>query len=243
MGYYLHRLKNGHSFYRGHEIRGGNHSFLRSLTWRRVGEENVENGCLTYRVTPNDFSPSDYPLNVSLELTYRLEAGGVTPIFRFVNDENRLTAHVAFGLHPGFAATSFESFEFQMPAGKYRRWFAPENFLSGETQDIEFRGGAMPFSRKELPGSFIIELVEVPARDFVFIDPPGGRRVTLDLTGVPYLTLWSDGGPFLCIEPCWGLTDRHEQRAFEDKDGIQTIPARGELSARCAIKPEISGKG
>ena len=243
MGYYLHRLKNGRSLYRGHEIRGGNHSFLRSLTWHRFGEENVENGCLIYRVTPNDFSPADYPLNVSLELTYRLEPDGVTPIFRFVNDEDKVTAHVAFGLHPGFAATSFDSFEFQMPAGKYRRWFAPENFLSGETQPIDFGGGAMPFPREELPGSFIIELVEVPARDFVFIDPPSGRRVTLDLTGVPYLTLWSDGGPFLCIEPCWGLTDRHEQRAFEAKDGIQTIPARGELNAQCAIKPELSSKG
>jgi hypothetical protein len=30
-------------------------------------------------------------------------------------------------------------------------------------------------------------------------------------------SLWSDGGPFLCVEPCWGLTDHHEQRAFEDK--------------------------
>jgi galactose mutarotase-like enzyme len=239
MGYYLHRLKNGRSLYRGHEIRGGNHSFLRSLIWHPISQENLENGRLTYQVTPNDFSPADYPLNVSLELTYRLEPGAVTPIFRFVNHEKELTAHVGFGLHPGFAAASFNSFEFQMPAGKYRRWFAPENFLSGETQEIDFPGGAMPFPREQLPGSFIIELVEVPKRDFVFTDSPSGRQVTIDLTGVPYLTLWSDGGPFLCIEPCWGLTDRHDQKAFEDKDGIQTIPARGQLSAQCSIRPEL----
>ena len=53
--------------------------------------------------------------------------------------------------------------------------------------------------------------------------------MTLDLTGVPYVTLWSDGGPFLCVEPCWGLTDHHQQRAFEDKQGIQTISPGGEL--------------
>ena len=53
--------------------------------------------------------------------------------------------------------------------------------------------------------------------------------VILDLRGVPYLTLWSDGGPFLCVEPCWGLTDHHEQRAFEDKEGIQQIAPGGEL--------------
>ncbi len=30
MGYYLHRIKNERTLYRGREIRGGNHSFLRS---------------------------------------------------------------------------------------------------------------------------------------------------------------------------------------------------------------------
>src|SRR6266480_2350060 len=33
MGYYLHRLKNGRSLYRGREIKGGNHGFLRSKIW------------------------------------------------------------------------------------------------------------------------------------------------------------------------------------------------------------------
>jgi len=50
--------------------------------------------------------------------------------------------------------------------------------------------------------------------------------------------LWSDGGLFLCIEPCWGLTDRHEQRAFEDKDGIQQIAPGGELIAGFTIRAQ-----
>ena len=38
MGYYLHRLKDGHSLYRGREIKGGNHGFLRSKTWHLLQE-------------------------------------------------------------------------------------------------------------------------------------------------------------------------------------------------------------
>src|SRR5271167_3085669 len=53
MGYYLHRLKDGHSLYRGKEIKGGTHSFLRSKTWRLV-ESKIDNGSLTYRITPAD---------------------------------------------------------------------------------------------------------------------------------------------------------------------------------------------
>jgi galactose mutarotase-like enzyme len=240
MGYYLHRLKDGRSLYRGHEIKGGNHGFLRSKTWRCVECSAGDSDSLKYQITPQDFSPKEYPLKVSVNLTYRLETDRVSVVFEFRNHETRLTAHVAFGLHPGFAATSFETFRLQMPRGCYRRYFSPGNYLSGETRDIEFPGGEMPFSKNELPGSIILELVDVPRPRFSYVDPPSGRWVTLDFAGVPYMTLWSDGGPFLCVEPCWGLTDHQEQRAFEDKKGIQTIPPREELRASFSMTPQLA---
>ena len=237
MGYYLHRIKNERTLYRGREIRGGTHSFLRGKVWHRV--ESEREGELTYRITPEDFSATQYPLKVSLDLTYRIENGVVSVSFRFQNREPELTAHVGFGLHPGFAAASFNSFHFGMPAGLYRRHFSPDNYLSGETEDIQFAGGEMPFERAKLPGSYILELVDFPDRTFTFSDPDSGRRVVLDLANVPYLTLWSDGGPFLCVEPCWGLTDHHEQRAFQDKEGIQKIPAGQELRASFSFAPRL----
>jgi galactose mutarotase-like enzyme len=241
MGYYLHRLKNGRSLYRGREIKGGNHGFLRSKTWQFAGASNEESGAsLQYLITPNDFSAEEYPLKVSVNLTYRIDANKVSVLFEFRNEEPELTAHVSFGLHPGFAATSFETFHLQMPRGLYRRHFSPGNYLSGQTRDIEFAGGEMPFSQTELPGSIILELLDVPRRRFSYVDPPSGRWVIVDLTSVPYLTLWSDGGPFLCIEPCWGLTDHQQQRAFENKEGIQTIAPGGVLRASLSMAPELA---
>src|SRR5437660_1919914 len=55
MGYYLHRIKNERTLYRGQEIRGGTHSFLRGKIWHRV-ESNRDNE-LAYRITHDDFSP------------------------------------------------------------------------------------------------------------------------------------------------------------------------------------------
>jgi galactose mutarotase-like enzyme len=241
MGYYLHRLKDGHSLYRGREIKGGNHGFLRSKTWQFAGTSVQGNGAsLQYSITPNDFSAEEYPLKVSVNLTYKVDANKVGVLFEFRNEEPALTAHVSFGLHPGFAATSFGTFHLQMPRGLYRRHFSPGNYLSGQTRDIEFAGGEMPFSETELPGSVILELLDLPRRRFSYVDPPSGRWVVLDLTGVPYLTLWSDGGPFLCIEPCWGLTDHHEQRAFENKEGIQIIAPGGVLQASFSMAPELA---
>ena len=241
MGYYLHRLKNGSSLYRGHEIKGGTHGFLRAKTWHLAGSSTEGSGAsLKYQITPDDFSSTEYPLKVSVDLTYQVDINGVDVVFEFRNHEPELTAHVSFGLHPGFGATSFESFHLQMPRGLYRRYFSPGNFLSGETRELEFRGGEMPFSKDELPGSIILELVNVPRRQFSFVDPESGRWVIMNLAGVPYITLWSDGGPFLCVEPCWGLTDDQDQRPFEKKRGIQIIPPGGELRASFSMMPQFA---
>jgi galactose mutarotase-like enzyme len=240
MGYYLHRLKDGRSLYRGREIKGGTHGFLRAKTWHFVEARTDEDASLHYRITPNDFSETEYPLKVSLDLTYKIDMNKVSVIFEFQNAESELSAHVSFGLHPGFAATSFETFRLQMPRGFYRRYFSPGNYLSSETREINFAGGEMPFAREELPGSIILELANVPRREFSYVDPPSGRWVVVDLSEVPYLTLWSDGGPFVCVEPCWGLTDHHDQRPFEKKQGIQTISAGGNLRASFAMAPQLA---
>ena len=241
MGYFLHRLKDEQSLYRGREIRGGTHSFLRHKLFKEVSANLSDStgASLTYRISRNEIESQEYPLKVSLALTYALRGDTLQVGFHFQNHEPELTAHLEFGLHPGLAATSFDSFQLEMPPGRYRRWLSPENYLSGETEEIVHAGGGMPFDRARLRGSFILELLEVPDRTFVFRDPPSGRHVILDFAEVPYVTLWSDGAPFLCIEPCWGLTDRHEQRVFEEKDGIQVIAPGGELRTGFNITPGL----
>src|SRR5438552_10760924 len=69
MGYYLHRLKDGRSFYRGREIRGGTHSFLRHKIWHLLEPKTDGEGSLAYRISQTDFSSEEYPLNVRVDLT------------------------------------------------------------------------------------------------------------------------------------------------------------------------------
>ncbi len=237
MGYFLHRLKDGRSVYRGKEIESGNHGFLREKEWHLCP---AEEGRLTYEITRADFTAAEYPLDVSVRLSYVIDGDALRVTFVFTNHETELSAHLGFGLHPGFGARSFESFEFRMPAGLYRRHLTRENFLSGEVEEIRFGGGPMPFARESLSGSYILELADLHDSTFIFLDPESGRAVELEMSDVPYLTLWSDGGPFLCVEPCWGLTDHFEQRAFEAKEGIQQIAPGGQLRATFTVSPRLT---
>ncbi|MEO5754186.1 MAG: hypothetical protein ABIR38_05725, partial [Chthoniobacterales bacterium] len=163
MGYFLHRLKDERSLYRGKEIGGGTHSFLRHKTFRDVSANlgPVGGASLAYRISPNEIEPTEYPLKVGLALTYMIRGEELEVRFHFENHERELSAHLEFGLHPGFGATSFDTFELEMPRGRYRRWFSPGNYLTGETAEIIHSGGKMPFARAQLPGSYILEFVEV----------------------------------------------------------------------------------
>ena len=241
MGYYLHRILNGRTTYRGHEIRGGTHSFLRHKTFAEP-EVDVAAGraSLTYTMLPSGYEPTEYPFRVSLALTYLLEADGAWRVrFRFQSQEPDMSTHVSFGLHPGFAVGSMAEAQVLLPPGLYRRHLAPEDYLSGETVTIDHPGGPMPLDKAQLPGSFLLEPVDVKDKVFTLVDPVGGRRVELDCPEAPYLTLWSDGHPYICVEPCWGLPDAHNQVPFEDKEGIQVIAPGGVLEREFTIRAKL----
>jgi len=237
MGYYLHRIKNERTLYRGHEIRGGTHSFLRHKIFAAPKVDTLDGGLMIYRLDPAQIAEDEYPYKVAFTITYSLNRGVLKVTFHFENQEPELSTHVSFGLHPGFAATSMESAEVLMPAGKYVRHFAPDNFLSGETEEIDFAGGPMPFKKSELEGSFLLELKKVDLPLFTFLDKESGRDVMLNFSGAPYVTIWSSGQAFICVEPCWGLPDHQEQRPFEKKEGIQEIEPLGKLTRSFTIAP------
>lgn len=235
MGYYLHRLWQEHSVYRGQTIRGGNHGFLRHF---QFAAPEVEEDGICYRVPADQVPPEAYPLRVSLELRYRLRVEtGVEVEFLFRNEEPELEAHVSFGLHPGFAVTSLGRQSLLMPPGTYHRHLAPGNFLDGRVESFNHPGGPMPFAVEDLPGSFILGIEEVPQRSFVLpaCTPPWDLH--LDFSECPYLTLWTDGPDFLCVEPCWGLPDSNPPTPFEEKPGIQKISPGAELKKTFRIRP------
>ncbi len=237
MGYFIHRLRNEQSVYEGDTIRGGNHSFLRH---KRFDDPEViisERGTLSFHLPASAIRPDEYPRRVSFRLDYALEGNEVEVTFGFRNEEPDRPAHVSFGLHPGFAVSSLDQARIVLPRGRYVRHLAPGNFLSGEVRPFESDGREpLPIKPFELPDSFLIEPSDVEDHVVRLRDGAGDREVAVDLSDAPYLTLWSDGGPFVCVEPCWGLPDHQQQEPFERKLGIQTVPAEGTLTKRCLFR-------
>jgi len=237
MGYFVHRLWKQESVYEGHVIKGGNHGFIRSFAFD-APEVDLQAGTITYAVAPERIPSEAYPYRVAMKLTYAVAGGSLRMTFAFENLEDHEVA-LGFGWHPGFAVSSIENARVLLPAGTYLREMAPGDFLDGTLQEIPFAGGEMPFAKKDLPGSYLLDLAGVMDRRFVLEDSELGHRVECDYDEAPYLTLWSNGDPFLCVEPCWGLPDSNPPVPFEQKKGIQRIASKGTLSATLAVTPTL----
>ncbi len=237
MGYFVHRLWKQETLYEGHLLKGGNHGFLRNHLFR-APEVDLQAGSLTYCVDPSEIPRDAYPYKVGMRLIYSLFEGAMTMRFEFQNQEDHPVV-LSFGWHPGFAVGSLESVRLQLPPGIYLREMAPGDFLDGKVQEILFAGGEMPFSKEQLPGSYLLDLARVPKRCFVLEAPALGHRIECDYSEAPFLTLWSNGDPFLCVEPCWGLPDSNPPVPFEQKKGIQHIAARGTLNASLKVSPSF----
>jgi galactose mutarotase-like enzyme len=237
MGYFVHRLWKQESVYEGHVIKGGNHGFIRSHAFA-APVVDLAAGKLTYSVDPSEIPADAYPYKVAMRLTYAVAGGKLTMTFAFENRESHPVA-LSFGWHPGFAVGSLESCRLLLPKGTYVREMAPGDFLNGEVEEIPFEGGEMPFAKKDLPGSYLLDLAGVPERRFILEATALGHRIECDYAEAPFLTLWSNGDPFLCVEPCWGMPDSNPPVPFEQKKGIQRIGAGSTLEASLRVTPSL----
>jgi len=237
MGYFVHRLWRQESVYEGHPIKGGNHGFVRNHAFPPP-KIDTEKGTMTYHVDPAGIPVDAYPYKVEMRLTYGLVQGSMRMHFEFENHEEHPAA-LSFGWHPGFAVGSLESARVLLPAGRYLREMAPGDFLDGTVEEIPFSGGEMPFAKKDLPGSYLLDLEHVSDRCFVIEAPALGHRIDCDYSEAPYLTLWSNGDSFLCVEPCWGLPDHNPPVPFEQKKGIQHIAAGSTVTASLSVTPSF----
>jgi len=238
MGYYIHRLKEERTTYCGHEIKGGTHGFIRHKLFS-APKASEETGVLKYSVPYQEIDPKDYPFKLSMDLTYRIHGEKLYVQFYFTNQEMQRAAHVSFGLHPGFSVSSVDATKILFPGGSFVRYAAPGNFLSGDKQYIEIPKGEFPFSKSELPNTFILEFKKVSTPVVILEDAAANKRIEVDLQGVPYFSLWSNGSNFICVEPHWGLPDHHLQRPFENKEGIQVVGPRGNMNKIFSITPSF----
>lgn len=209
---YCGRLRGGSFTHRGVRYEGGQHGFARDMEHALVekGEAHVSL-CLEANV----LTMEKFPFAFRLSSTYTLQG---TSVVHRVQVENQSGEVMPFslGYHPGFACP----FDAAHGTQDYvLRFDAPQTpavvevdeatgLVTGGTHTLFENGTDIPLTDHLFDHDSIC-MTNLTARSLSLVEAGTGRGVSVDITGFPYVLVWSVKGPvqFVCIEPWHGLPD------------------------------------
>lgn len=206
----------------GNAYEMGQHGFARDQQFRCIVSEKEK---LVFVLTANETTKKHYPYAFELKIEYLLEANTLKVRYTVSNDGEE-EMYYSIGAHPGFnvdypatltfeKAESTELFEVNPSVGLIKpRKSHLEGF--GESTN-RFELTAHSFTKDAY-------IFETPRSAYWTLSSKLGKSVTMTCEKAPYLGIWNDGGPFVCLEPWWGIADfENTTGCIEDKVGMRRL--------------------
>jgi galactose mutarotase-like enzyme len=203
------------------------HGFARDQEFRLV--KSIENEA-SFLLVSDETSKKVYPFEFELELSYRLEGSSVQ-ISQRVANPGKETMFYALGNHPGFRCPLFENetyedyyleFEYPEVLSTYRL----QNGYLSDRKETVLNGSNIIKLHYGLfkEDALIFNLTECKSRFIVLRNARNKHGVKVDFRDFSWLGIWSKPGPFVCIEPWAGVTDRFDHnKDFTKKTAIETL--------------------
>lgn len=216
----------------------GQHGFARDAVFTVT--ETCENS-VTFTLTDSEETKKVYPFSFRLDLTYTLEGDQLHTDYKVTNPADE-TMYFSIGGHPGFLYDGDlheQEIRFNSDEDLDRVVLNFEKGLFSHNIVKKFVEGGKPIKIDE--NTFARDAIVF--HDFKFtvcdiVNANTGHGVSMDLTGFPYVGIWSKpAAPYACIEPWFGLADYEDfDGEIKDKTGIQTLPAGETFSCRYSVR-------
>ena len=182
------------------------HGFVRSVFW----EASTKSDRISFSTTINETDHPGYPFALEMEVTYRLDRGGMTVDMRITNSGSR-PAPVAAGFHPYFTVGSdlIDGDVLHVPFSKYLE-FGDYFLPTGRVLDVA--GSPIDFRSPRVIGDVPINTCYLdPQRD-----SDGLARVRLsNPSGQKSVTIWLDKGfDYVVLYSGEALEEQHRRRSL-----------------------------
>lgn len=212
---YTGKLKDGHFYADGTEYSGGQHGFARDMEHQPVEESRNK---VVYLLRSNDATRERFPFDFELYSTYELDGNSVT---HRITVKNTGSENMRFGVgyHPAFICPfdkkhdtedyelSFDRIQtpriVKMCDGITRpqsEWERQESIKDIQLTDHLFDNDSICFT-------------DLTADTMSLKEKGTGRRITIGISGYPYVLIWSKKTPkikFVCIEPWRTVNDMED---------------------------------
>lgn len=235
------KLKDNTYQIKGQTYTLSQHGFARDLPFELV---SATGDLCIYRLISNAETLKIYPYPFELLVSYRLDTATLSVNYTVVNTGDDVM-YFSIGAHPGFnwplvsSKESQEDYLIQFDKTETANRLCIENGLISSRQT--------PFLENQLSFSLSVDLFKddalvlggLKSKTITLKSQKTGKFVEMDITGFPYLGIWSKpgGAPFVCLEPWYGLADGvGSNHDFKSKVGIQKLELGQEFACAYTIK-------
>lgn len=201
------------------------HGFARDMRFKTLSASKQE---IVLSLVYSEETLKKYPYQFELLIGYFLKGRKLTTTYKVINHQ-KSRIYFSIGAHPGFICPLHKD-------EKYEDYFL--EFNKPETLDLHIlKDGlisheVLPYLNNQTRISLSYELFKNDAlvfknykSDYISLKHKvKGEIFRFHFAGYPFLGIWSKPGPFVCIEPWYGVADFTDHNGIlEEKTGIQFI--------------------
>ncbi|HVD97555.1 MAG TPA: aldose 1-epimerase family protein [Cytophagaceae bacterium] len=214
------------------------HGFARDMDFEVVKESKNK---IVLCLVDNEKTLEKYPYKFGLEVTYELEGRKLTVTYKVTNQQDS-KIYFSIGAHPGFTCPVHEGEKYE---DYYLEFSKPETLGISLLKDGLVSPEETPFLKNETKIPLSYELFKNDAlvfkkyqSDYISLKHKDkGEVFKFYFAGYPFLGIWSKPGPFVCIEPWYGVADfTNHNGVLEDKVGIQSLEVGASFQCVWAVE-------
>ncbi len=212
-------VKNNQFRYRGRSYQLGQHGFARDAEFSLVEKSAA---LLVFELGETEATLARYPFRFRLTIRYQLQSSRVVVTY-LVENPDSAPLYFSIGAHPGFVCplgdddSYFLEFEQEETAA---RWHVVDGLCGRPEEKYLDQSKTLALSESLFAhGALIFKGLQSTRIALKSHKHP--HSVTVDFAGFPCLGIWSKPGPFVCIEPWYGLADAVDfDGDLSEKEGI-----------------------
>ena len=219
------RVKDDRYRVDGKEYPMENHGFVKECRFDLLEDSS---GRLVYQLESNTDTLQKYPYHFRLQVSYGLNGRKLEVGYNITNcDQRRM--FFSIGAHTGFRCPleTFETMndyrlEFEQEE-QVERYLIKDNLLIGGKELFFNNENVLPLSYELFKkGAFVMK--DLKSYQVVLKSDKSSRLIKVSFKGFPYLVIWSQPGPFVCIEPWYGVNGSENfEGDISEKEGIQAL--------------------
>ena len=172
-----------------------------------------------FSLSSNPETLAVYPFEFKLYITYTLSDAALTVAYK-VTSPNEGELLFSIGAHPAFLCPLEPGLSFEDYQLTFEKQETAERLLLGRTgisrnAEVVFakNSNVIPLTYDLFGTKDAIVFKELQSNSMTLSSKKATHGLHFHFKGFPYMGIWTKPGPFICIEPWYGLAD------FEDADG------------------------